>query len=111
MAEQSRRRPDPPANQGSGPAPPAPGLAGPGERSAQVAPGWQFPLTLATKSKVFITVPSLRVPLNPGGEGRAEGRAVSRASARLPPRRFHSASGWGRPPGSPEPPAPRALSP
>ena len=53
----------------------------------------------------------VRVPLNPGGEGRAEGRAVSRASARFLPRSFHPASGWGRPPGSLEPPAPRALSP
>ena len=111
MAGRPRGWPGPPANQGYGPAPPAPGLAGPGERSAQVAPGWQFPLTLATKSKVFIPVPSLRVPLNLGGEGRAEGRAVSRASARLLPRRLYPASGWGRPPGSLETPAPRALSP
>lgn len=102
----------PVSQSGGGARPACPGTGGAGEPSAQVAPGWQFALTLTTKSRyLFPSPPSESLRIRAGGACGRTDRAVGPAPGPLVPRCLHPAAGWRRPRGSRGPLSPRRCGP
>lgn len=106
MAGRPRGWPGPPANQGYGPAPPAPGLAGARGAQCPSRPGVAVPVNLSHKVKGIYSRPLPPSPSESGRGGACRGTGRVEGQRPAPPAPFTPSLGLGAASGVPRDPRP-----